>query len=73
VRSSRTVSKDGNWLQNYYPEDSVNISHQVDEYTAVPFNYVLTRCDHANEGCPSFPCQLKSRPQLSAPRLGYKQ
>jgi arsenate reductase len=40
-------------------EDGVNISHHtsnhVDEYAAVPFDYVLTVCDHANEVCPVFP------------------
>ena len=40
-------------------EDGVDITHHtsnhVDEYTAVPFDYVLTVCDHANEACPIFP------------------
>ena len=40
-------------------EDGVDItrhtSNHVDEYTAVPFDYVLTVCDHANEACPIFP------------------
>ena len=27
----------------------------MDEYAAVPFDYVLTVCDHANEVCPIFP------------------
>lgn len=40
-------------------EDGVDISqhtsNQVDEYAAVPFDYVLTVCDHANEVCPVFP------------------
>ena len=40
-------------------EDGVDIIHHtsnhVDEYTAVPFDYVLTVCDHANEACPIFP------------------
>jgi arsenate reductase len=40
-------------------EDGVDISHHtsnhVDEYAAVPFDYVLTVCDHANEMCPVFP------------------
>ena len=39
--------------------DGVDISHHtsnhVDEYAAVPFDYVLTVCDHANEVCPVFP------------------
>ena len=40
-------------------EDGVDISHHtsnlVDEYAAVPFDYVITVCDHANEACPVFP------------------
>ena len=44
-------------------EDGVDISHHtsnhVDEYTAVPFAYVLTVCDHANEVCPVFPSTAK--------------
>ena len=44
-------------------EDGVDIAHHisnhVDEYTAVPFDYVLTVCDHANEVCPIFPSTAK--------------
>lgn len=40
-------------------EDGVDIAHHtsnlVEEYAAVPFEYVLTVCDHANEVCPIFP------------------
>jgi arsenate reductase len=40
-------------------EDGVDIAHHtsnhVDEYAAIPFDYVLTVCDHANEVCPVFP------------------
>ena len=40
-------------------EDGIDISHHtsnhVDEYAAVPFAYVITVCDHANEVCPVFP------------------
>ena len=40
-------------------EDGVDIAHHtsnhVEEYAAVPFNYVITVCDHANEVCPVFP------------------
>ncbi|WP_354581013.1 arsenate reductase ArsC [Hymenobacter sp. UYP22] len=40
-------------------EDGVDISHHtsnhVGEYALVPFDYVLTVCDHANEVCPVFP------------------
>ena len=38
--------------------DDVDISHHtsnhVNEYAQVAFDYVLTVCDHANEGCPAF-------------------
>ena len=44
-------------------EDGVDITHHtsnlVDEYVAVPFDYVLTVCDHANEVCPLFPSTAK--------------
>jgi len=44
-------------------EDGVNISHHtsnhVDEYAAVPFAYVLTVCDHAQEVCPIFPSSAR--------------
>ncbi|GAA4499504.1 arsenate reductase ArsC [Hymenobacter ginsengisoli] len=40
-------------------EDGVDIAHHtsnhVEEYAAVPFAYVLTVCDHAQEVCPVFP------------------
>ncbi|MDO7885302.1 arsenate reductase ArsC [Hymenobacter cheonanensis] len=40
-------------------EDGVDIaqhtSNHVAEYAAVPFHYVLTVCDHAQEACPVFP------------------
>ncbi|MDO7887700.1 arsenate reductase ArsC [Hymenobacter cheonanensis] len=44
-------------------EDGVDISHHtsnhVDEYATVPFDYVITVCDHANEVCPVFPSSAK--------------
>ena len=44
-------------------EDGVDISHHtsnhVDEYAAVPFDYVITVCDHASEVCPVFPSTAK--------------
>jgi arsenate reductase len=44
-------------------EDGVDISYHtsnhVDEYAHVPFDYVLTVCDHANEVCPVFPSSAK--------------
>ena len=30
-------------------------SKHVDEFGTVPFDYVLTVCDHANENCPVYP------------------
>jgi arsenate reductase len=39
-------------------EDGVDIaqhtSNHVEEYAAIPFDYVLTVCDHAQEVCPIF-------------------
>jgi arsenate reductase len=44
-------------------EDGVDIAHHtsnhVEEYAHVPFGYVLTVCDHANEVCPVFPSSAK--------------
>ncbi len=44
-------------------EAGVDISGQrskhVDELRSVPFDYVVTVCDHANEICPLFPGQVK--------------
>lgn len=44
-------------------EDGIDISHHtsnhVEEYAQVPFDYVLTVCDHANEVCPVFPSSAK--------------
>ncbi|RYU78343.1 arsenate reductase ArsC [Hymenobacter persicinus] len=40
-------------------EDGIDIAHHtsnhVDEYGAVPFDYVITVCDNAREACPVFP------------------
>lgn len=40
-------------------EDGIDISHHtsnnVDEYIAIPFDWVITVCDNANERCPYFP------------------
>lgn len=44
-------------------EDGVDISqhtsNNVDEYRDVPFDFVLTVCDHARENCPWFPTNAK--------------
>ncbi len=34
-------------------------SKHVDELRSVPFDYVVTVCDHANEICPIFPVRVK--------------
>ncbi len=34
-------------------------SKHVDELRSVPFDYVITVCDHANEICPVFPGRVK--------------
>jgi arsenate reductase len=38
---------------------SAHTSNHVDEYLAVPFDYVITVCDNANEACPYFPGNVK--------------
>jgi arsenate reductase len=44
-------------------EDHVDISdhtsNNVEEYTTIPFDYVITVCDNANEACPYFPGNVK--------------
>jgi arsenate reductase (thioredoxin) len=44
-------------------EDHIDISkhtsNNVDEYTGVPFDYVITVCDNANENCPYLPGNFK--------------
>jgi len=34
-------------------------SKHVDELSAIPFDYVVTVCDHANETCPTLPGRAK--------------
>lgn len=38
---------------------SGHTSNHVDEYRDIPFDYVITVCDHANEHCPLFPSNAK--------------
>jgi arsenate reductase len=44
-------------------EDHIDISghtsNHVDEYLSVPFDYVISVCDNANEACPFFPGHVK--------------
>jgi arsenate reductase len=44
-------------------EDGIDISghtsNHVDEYKDIPFDYVITVCDNANEACPFFPGNVK--------------
>jgi arsenate reductase len=41
--------------------DGIDISHHtsnnVDEYTGIDFDFVITVCDNAKENCPYFPTQ----------------
>ena len=43
-------------------EDHIDISHHtsnnVDEYINIPFDYLITVCDNANENCPYFPGKM---------------
>ncbi len=38
---------------------SKHTSNHVDEYSAIPFDMVITVCDNANEACPFFPGNVK--------------
>ncbi|MFY0482446.1 arsenate reductase ArsC [Flavobacterium sp. PLA-1-15] len=44
-------------------EDGIDISHHtsnnVDEYTDIDFDFVITVCDNAKERCPFFPSKAK--------------
>ena len=44
-------------------EDHINITHHtsdpIEKYLNIPFDYVITVCDHANEACPYFPGDVK--------------
>ena len=44
-------------------EDHIDISkhtsNHVDEYLSIPFDYVITVCDNANEACPFFPGKVE--------------
>ena len=38
---------------------SYHTSNNVEEYDGLPFDYVITVCDHAKERCPFFPTNAK--------------
>ena len=38
---------------------SAHTSNHVDEYLHIPFDLILTVCDHASERCPIFPSKAK--------------
>jgi len=44
-------------------EDGIDISHHtsnnVNEYSNIEFDYVITVCDNAKEHCPYFPAKVK--------------
>lgn len=44
-------------------EDGIDISDQtsdnVNKYTDIPFDFIITVCDNANENCPYFPSSAK--------------
>ncbi|MEC8256493.1 MAG: arsenate reductase ArsC [Bacteroidota bacterium] len=46
-------------------EDGIDISghtsNHVDEYLYIPFDYILTVCDHAHEHCPYIPSETALR------------
>jgi arsenate reductase len=51
-RAIQTMSEDG-------IDISAHTSNHVDEYLHIPFDLVLTVCDHASERCPIFPSSAK--------------
>ena len=46
-------------------EVGIDIAHHtsnlVDDYLTIPFDYIITVCDHAAENCPIFPSQTAVR------------
>ena len=48
----RVMKEKGIDISNYRPK-------HVDDFTSMPFDYVITVCDHAKESCPIFPGAVK--------------
>jgi arsenate reductase len=46
-------------------EDGIDISghtsNNVDEYSGIPWNFIITVCDHAKENCPYIPSKTAIR------------
>lgn len=40
---------------------SEHTSNHVDEYANIPFDHIITVCDHANENCPYIPSKNAQR------------
>lgn len=51
-RAIATMQEDGIDISNH-------TSNHVDEYMHIPFDLILTVCDHASERCPIFPGTAK--------------
>ncbi|QNF32920.1 arsenate reductase ArsC [Adhaeribacter swui] len=47
-RAIATMAEDG-------LDISQHTSNHINEYQGIPFDYVITVCDHAQENCPFFP------------------
>ena len=51
-RAISTMKEDGIDIANH-------TSNNIDEYTAIDFDFVITVCDNAKERCPYFPTEAK--------------
>lgn len=53
------------WAIKLMAEEGIDISHQtsdqIDQFLDIPFDIVLTVCDHAMETCPDFPNHVPKR------------
>lgn len=47
----------------FMKESGIDISHHtsnhINEYKDIPFDFIITVCDHAKENCPYFPSKAK--------------